>query len=1007
MAFLLGTLLADNFVSTGDVYDLIDGGAGVDAVSYLSAVSGVSVSLALEGVQNTGGSGFDELISIENIIGSRFGDWLAGNADANVINGGAGNDQISGGAGNDSLDGGVGIDTVSYATATSGVSVSLLAGVSSGGDGSDMLIGFENILGSSFDDVLTGNAAANVILAGAGNDILWGGAGNDRLVGGAGVDTASYADSASAVVASLVTGSSSGGAGVDVLTQVENLDGSSFADVLTGDQNNNRISAGLGNDILSGGAGNDTLDGGAGQDSVIYADAAAAVVVALGDLSPGIATGGAGTDTLLNVENVTGSAFSDTITGNNVANVLRGGGGDDTFFGTVGNDTVDGGAGSDSVNYSSVGGVVSLGARGVLNKGTIGTDQLNGIEVIVGSSLLGDTVDHSAASVAPATGTVTDLATGVVTVNGTATPLPLTFSVHQFENVIGSAFADTITGSKDANLLKGGSGSDIFFGSAGNDTVDGGTDADTVNYSSLSSVVSLGAFGVLNKGVLGTDQLLGIETIVGSSLLGDTVDHSGASVAPATGTVTNLTTGVVTVNGAAAPLPLTFSVSQFENVTGTAFADTIMGSGVSNLLIGGLGNDWLNGGAGDDQLYGDIRLVASGSVFSFAGKLYTLTSQASSWARAREEALALGGDLVSINDAAEGQFLVNAFSPLSQQAWIGLSDAVIERNFVWANGDGVTYVNWAPGEPNNLFDEDFVEILLTSGGLWNDLPGFVGRRGIVEISGGSDVFVGSVGNDLIDGGAGFDVADYSALGTVVVLGAFGALNKGSLGADALVSIESIVGSGLLGDTIDLSGASIAPATGTTTNLATGSVTVSGSALPLPLAFAVSQFENVAGSALADVITGNAFANVLQGGVGDDVIDAADGVDTLVGGLGKDVLKGGAGNDLFQYASLAESTLSGFDVITDYVGGDLLDRPGAGALLDASVGTAAGVSVAQVQSILTPLVFSANASLAFTAVGSPGTFVAFNDSVAGFNAATDAIIYLPTYTVNLANRITIV
>jgi Ca2+-binding RTX toxin-like protein len=109
---------------------------------------------------------------------------------------------------------------------------------------------------------------------------------------------------------------------------------------------------------------------------------------------------------------------------------------------------------------------------------------------------------------------------------------------------------------------------------------------------------------VLNKGALGTDTLIAVESIVGSSLLGDTVDHSGASVAPATGTVTNLTTGVVTVNGTAAPLPLTFTVSQFENVIGSSFADTITGNSTNNSLNGGAGNDSLDGGAGNDILIG-------------------------------------------------------------------------------------------------------------------------------------------------------------------------------------------------------------------------------------------------------------------------------------------------------------------------------------------------------------------------------------------------------------------
>jgi Ca2+-binding RTX toxin-like protein len=136
-------------------------------------------------------------------------------------------------------------------------------------------------------------------------------------------------------------------------------------------------------------------------------------------------------------------------------------------------------------------------------------------------------------------------------------------------------------------------------GSAGNDTLDGGAGQDVADYTTLGGPVTLGAFGVVNKGLLGVDRLVAIETIVGSAGGGDTVDHSGAA-APATGTSTNLGTGQLVVNGAVAPLPLSFTVRQFENVIGSSFADTITGDLGNNVLRGGLGNDTLDGGLGVD-----------------------------------------------------------------------------------------------------------------------------------------------------------------------------------------------------------------------------------------------------------------------------------------------------------------------------------------------------------------------------------------------------------------------
>lgn len=160
------------------------------------------------------------------------------------------------------------------------------------------------------------------------------------------------------------------------------------------------------------------------------------------------------------------------------------------------------------------------------------------------------------------------------------------------ENLIGSRFSDTLRGNAGANELRGGLGSDLLRGSRGNDLLDGGDGVDTADYSALGGPVRLGAFGALFKGALGTDRLVGIEKIIGSSGAGDTIDHSGA-VAPALGTSTDLRSGAVTVRGLVAPLPLSFSVSQFENVIGSGFADSIGGNAGTNTLNGGAGIDTL------------------------------------------------------------------------------------------------------------------------------------------------------------------------------------------------------------------------------------------------------------------------------------------------------------------------------------------------------------------------------------------------------------------------------
>lgn len=200
---LNGGLGNDNLIG-GVGNDTLDGGTGYDAALYSDATSGVTVNLALTSAQNVGGGrGSDTLISIENLAGSRYADKLTGNSAGNDLRGDAGNDELIGGAGNDvvhggagddRLDGGSGTDTANYSDATGAVTVNLaLTAAQSvgGGRGIDTLISIESLIGSRYNDQLTGNSGSNMLNGGAGNDTLNGGGGNDTLFGGTGFDTLS------------------------------------------------------------------------------------------------------------------------------------------------------------------------------------------------------------------------------------------------------------------------------------------------------------------------------------------------------------------------------------------------------------------------------------------------------------------------------------------------------------------------------------------------------------------------------------------------------------------------------------------------------------------------------------------------------------------------------------------------------------------------------------------------------------------------------------------------
>ncbi|WP_442894649.1 calcium-binding protein [Bradyrhizobium sp. AZCC 1577] len=177
----------------------------------------------------------------------------------------------------------------------------------------------------------TGNAENNILVGNDGNNVLAGLAGADHLDGGAGSDTATYAASLADVNVSLAMGVGSGGdAEGDTLFEIENLTGSGQ------------------NDTLEGNGGNNTLAGGAGTDTVSYLHAGAGVTVSLA-LTTAQNTVGAGTDILSGFENLSGSAFDDTLTGSTAANELAGGDGNDTLNGAGGNDTLIGGTGNDGL----------------------------------------------------------------------------------------------------------------------------------------------------------------------------------------------------------------------------------------------------------------------------------------------------------------------------------------------------------------------------------------------------------------------------------------------------------------------------------------------------------------------------------------------------------------------------------------------------------------------------------------------------------------------------------
>lgn len=340
----------DDTIKAGGGNDTITGGDGRDTLD--------------------GGDGNDEIhggTGDDSIIGGNGDDRLFGDE---------GNDTFKADIGADVYDGGTGIDTVDYTGArayysirtgqVSGVQVDLRTG--QGGAGSTY-VSIENVIGSNYNDTLTGSDGVNEISGARGDDLIFGGGGRDTLNGGDGDDE---------------------------------IHGGTESDIISGGNGNNRLFGDEGNDTFKAELGADVIDGGTGTDTVDYSGLR--MRVSFGpegttysggvdvDLQTGRGGRGATGDSYVSIENVTGSGGTDNLTGSEDANTLRGldgddvisgGGGNDTLKGDIGNDTISGDQGSDTM-YGGTGADTFVfkamapdSASGdVIKDFEVGTDQL-------------------------------------------------------------------------------------------------------------------------------------------------------------------------------------------------------------------------------------------------------------------------------------------------------------------------------------------------------------------------------------------------------------------------------------------------------------------------------------------------------------------------------------------------------------------------------------------------------------------------------------------------------
>ncbi|RLS57083.1 MAG: hypothetical protein DWH91_05280 [Planctomycetota bacterium] len=341
------------------------------------------------------------------------------------------------------------------------------------------------------------------------------------------------------------------------------------------------VFGGSGNDVLLGTLGTDLLDGGSEIDEVSYLQATTGVTVSLLIAGPQN-TVGAGLDTLVSIENLSGSQWGDVLTGNDFDNALSGQGGNDIIHGRGGADRLDGGAGDDTL----------LGGEG---NDTIVFD-------LSDSNVSGDGGIDSAILVNPTAAVNIVLASKLIE--------GIDASSSRFNNIldargmtsavtiIGGSGNDTIYGGNNNDQLNGGQGHDTLIGNGGSDRYDAGHGDDRIDVDSLDSVV-LGGAGRDTVNVLAGSGSVNLNLGAGQIEVVNATQSTQANSFNASTATWN-----VVINGGSGSDTI-IGGSAVDTLNGNGGNDTIRGNAGNDIMDGGAGSDVLEGGGGNDLLYFD------------------------------------------------------------------------------------------------------------------------------------------------------------------------------------------------------------------------------------------------------------------------------------------------------------------------------------------------------------------------------------------------------------------
>ncbi|EAR17621.1 putative hemolysin-adenlyate cyclase protein [Synechococcus sp. WH 7805] len=430
-----------------------------------------------------------QVVNFDNVVGTDNSDLIVGNDNNNVF---------TGSSGFDLLDGGDGFDTADYSGLDTDITLNATGLVDKGDLGLDLLRSINEVVAdagqtntidaafgeisqisadlgagtlevalftpnvgplffdvANFDDV-RGSFNSDFITGSATDNVFFGTTGNDAYDGAGGVNTLDYSNFGGAVT---LGGSGDIAKGVVDAAGIGSLGNDTIANIQT---------------IIGDANFTNTIDG------ELNAAGNGSFVVDLSQelLTVNISTPGVGpfTFNVENFDNVDGTDNTDNIKGNDNDNV---------FGGSAGNDVFNGSGGTDTIDYTGLGAGVTLAATGFVRKGGVlgglGEDNFTNVERIVADATQVNTIDGEVPGGATASLAV-DLAANSLTVNVNLPAVdPINFEVFNFDNVVGTDVADTLSGDDGSNIIAGEDGNDVLNGRGGADILTGGAGADEIN----------------------------------------------------------------------------------------------------------------------------------------------------------------------------------------------------------------------------------------------------------------------------------------------------------------------------------------------------------------------------------------------------------------------------------------------------------------------------------------------------------------------------------------------